>query len=36
MRKRRDKMNEDMQDMTLGETKAYLQKMRGKGTPQNK
>jgi len=32
----RDKMNEDMQDMTFEETKAYLRKMREKGTTHNK
>jgi hypothetical protein len=32
----RDKMNEDMQDMTFEETKAYLRKMREKGTSHNK
>ncbi len=32
----RDKMNEDMQDMTYEETKAYLRKMREKGIPRNK
>lgn len=32
----RDKMNEDMQDMTFEEIKAYLQEMREKGTPHNK
>ena len=31
-----DKMNEDMQNMTFEETKAYLRKMREKGTPRNK
>lgn len=32
----RDKMNEEMQDMTYEETKAYLRKMREKGNPNNK
>ena len=32
----RDKMNEDMQEMTFEETKAYLRKMREKGTPHKK
>jgi len=31
----RDKMNEDMQDMTFEEMKAYLQKMK-EGAPQQK
>ena len=31
----RDKMNKDMQEMTFEETKAYLRKMREKGTPHN-
>ncbi len=32
----RDKMNEDMQEMTFEETKAYLRKMREKGTPHSR
>ncbi len=32
----RDKMNEEMQDMTFDETKAYLNKMKANKTPSKK